>query len=483
MGIAGKILVVDDEPEALENCRRLLRRLGYDCLTESDPVRVPEVLERERPGLVLTDLRMPGMDGLEVLGAVKRVDPETQVVLMTAYASVQTAVHSMRQGAFDYLAKPFSSADLEQVVRRAFSTAERPDQPGGRVAGRTEVPAAAACPAPHSGLDRILGDSPAMRAVLQLVRKIAPTTANVLIYGESGTGKELVARAIHAISPRASRPFVPVDCASLPENLLESELFGHEKGAFTGAVTSKPGLFELANGGTVFLDEVGGMSPSLQARLLRVLQERQIRPVGGTRFVDVDVRIVAASNQDLEQACRRGGFREDLYYRLNVIQLVLPPLRAREGDIELLAAEFLRRAAERNGPASAAPRSFDPEALRLLTRYSWPGNVRELQNVVERADALADGPVITLAHLPERLRMLSPEPITDCLASSYKQAKQQLVRSFERSFLLDLLQRHHGHIGHAAREAGLDRKTIERMIKRHGLRGLSVVIAASRPNA
>jgi two-component system response regulator AtoC len=276
---------------------------------------------------------------------------------------------------------------------------------------------------------------------------------------------------------------VPVDCASLPENLLESELFGHEKGAFTGAVTSKPGLFELANGGTVFLDEVGGMSPSLQARLLRVLQERQIRPVGGTRFVDVDVRIVAASNQDLEQACRRGGFREDLYYRLNVIQLVLPPLRAREGDIELLAAEFLRRAAERNGPASAAPRSFDPEALRLLTRYSWPGNVRELQNVVERAAALADGPVITLAHLPERLRMLSPEPITDCLASSYKQAKQQLVRSFERSFLLDLLQRHHGHIGHAAREAGLDRKTIERMIKRHGLRGLSVVIAASRPNA
>lgn len=472
MGIVGKILVVDDEPEALENCRRLLRRLGYDCLTESDPVRVPDVLERERPGLVLTDLRMPGMDGLEVLGAVKRVDPETQVVLMTAYATVQTAVHSMRQGAFDYLAKPFSSADLEQVVRRAFSTAERPERLGGRMTGRTEVRAAAACPALHSELDRVLGDSPAMRAVLQLVRKIAPTTANVLIYGESGTGKELVARAIHAISPRASRPFVPVDCASLPENLLESELFGHEKGAFTGAVTSRPGLFELANGGTVFLDEVGGMSPSLQARLLRVLQERQIRPVGGTRFVDVDVRIVAASNQDLEQACRRGGFREDLYYRLNVIQLMLPPLRARDGDIELLAAEFLRRAAERNGPASAAPRSFDPEALRLLTRYSWPGNVRELQNVVERAAALADGPVITPAHLPERIRMLSPEPIADCPASSYKQAKQRLVRSFERSFLLDILQRHHGHIGHAAREAGLDRKTIERMIKRHGLRGL-----------
>ncbi|MER3424881.1 MAG: hypothetical protein C4293_18325 [Nitrospiraceae bacterium] len=467
MGTPGKILIVDDEPEALENCRRILTRLRYDCLTETDPRRALSLLERERPGLVLTDLLMPGMDGIEVLNAAKQLDPDVQVVLLTAYATVQTAVSSMRQGALDYLSKPFSSADLEQVARRAFGNGIRKE--------RREVALNGSMARQESGhavprhRDSIVGDSPAMREVLALIRKVAPTTANVLLYGESGTGKELMARAIHALSPRAQRPFVPVDCASLPDTLLESELFGHEKGAFTGAHTAKPGLFEMADGGTVFLDEVSGMSHSLQSRLLRVLQERQIRPVGAIRFIDVDVRVVAASNQDLDQACLRGDFRQDLYYRLNVIQISLPPLRMREGDIPLLACEFLKRCRNRNG-ASDAPR-FDETALQLLARYPWPGNVRELQNVVERAAALADGPVIRAEHLPERLRSYTLEASQDH-GGTFKQAKQELLRSFERTFLLDLLKRHQGHIGLAAREAGVDRKTIERLIKKYNLRDL-----------
>lgn len=469
MRSAGKILIVDDEPEALENCRRILTRLRYDCLTETNPQRALSLLERERPGLVLTDLRMPGMDGIEVLNAAKQLDPDVQVVLLTAYATVETAVSSMRQGALDYLSKPFSSADLEQVVRRAFGDDIRKDGKDGREALPGQMAGqefGRAVPRRH---DSIVGDSPVMREVLALIRKVAPTMATVLLYGESGTGKELVARAIHALSPRAHRPFVPVDCASLPDTLLESELFGHEKGAFTGAHTAKPGLFEIADGGTVFLDEVSGMSHSLQSRLLRVLQERQIRPVGATRFIDVDVRVIAASNQDLEQACLRGEFRQDLYYRLNVIQISLPPLRMRKGDILLLADEFLKRCLQRNGISDA--KAFDETARSLLTLYPWPGNVRELQNVVERAAALADGPVIRVEHLPERIRACSHETGQDH-GGMFKQAKQELLRTFERTFLSELLRRHQGHIGLAAREAGVDRKTIERLLKKHGLRDL-----------
>ena len=311
-----------------------------------------------------------------------------------------------------------------------------------------------------------------MHSVFNLIEKVAPTHSNVLVYGESGTGKELVARAIHDASLRAERPFIPVDCVSLPDTLLESELFGHEKGAFTGAHVSKPGLFEVAAGGTVFLDEVSGMSQTLQSRLLRVLQERQMRRVGGIRFLDVDVRVIAASNQDLESACRRGEFREDLYYRLNVIPIVLPPLRTREGDILLLAREFLRRFMKQQRLGLAFVPELDSSATDLLCGYSWPGNVRELQNVIERAAVLADGPVITSAHLPDRLRECGGEDAASAEAGSFKHAKQAAVTNFERNFLIDLLKRHDGHMGRAARESGVDRKTIERMVKKHGLREL-----------
>jgi two-component system response regulator AtoC len=465
----GKILIVDDEVDALDNCRRILSRLGYDCLTEHDPVRAVQRIQQERPELVLTDLRMPGLDGISVLVEAKRVDPRINVVLMTAYATVQTAVASMRYGALDYVLKPYSSKNLEDVAKRAFEHRgqQLTSSPSLAVLDR---PAAAVDAVRMSGIGFILGNSPAICEVKDLVRKVARTDANILIYGESGTGKELVARAIHDESDRASQPFVPLDCVALPDSLLESELFGHEKGAFTGAHAAKVGLFEMANRGTVFLDEVSGMSQTLQSRLLRVLQERHVRRVGGTRYADINVRVIAASNRDLEEACRKGEFREDLYYRLNVIPILLPPLRERDGDVQVLAQEFLTRFRGRGSAGSETQPSFDPAALACLKAHPWPGNVRELQNVVERVAALADGPTIRAEHLPERIRAARAEESSAEEAASYKQAKQEVVRSFERSFLLELLKRHDWHMSNAAQEAGVDRKTIERMVKRHGLR-------------
>ena len=467
MGV-GKILIVDDEVDALDNCRRILSRLGYECLTEHDPVRAVQRIQQERPGLVLTDLRMPGLDGIGVLAEAKRVDPNIKVVLLTAYATVQTAVAAMRQGAMDYILKPYTSKDLEDAAQRAFRGQE---QAGARVPSWNDLDRR---PDLSDGVGKqtlglMLGQSEAIREVKDLIEKVAHTDANILMYGESGTGKELAARAIHDHSGRAAEPFVPVDCVALPDALLESELFGHEKGAFTGAHAAKAGLFEVANGGTVFLDEVSEMSPMLQSRLLRVLQERHIRRVGGTRYADIDVRVIAASNRDLEEACRKGLFREDLYYRLNVIPIVLPPLRARKGDVEVLAQAFLRRFMERKGCALDDTVEFDPIALSLLRAYTWPGNVRELQNVVERAAALSDGLVIGVEHLPDRLCAVRREDVADQDAASFKEAKKVVVRTFERSFLIELLKRHGGQQGRAAQEAGVDRKTIERMIKKHGL--------------
>lgn len=466
---AGKILIVDDEVDALDNCRRILSRLGYDCATEHDPLRAVERIRHERPELVLTDLRMPGLDGIGLLVEAKRVDPKINVVLMTAYATVQTAVASMRYGALDYVLKPYTSQNLEAVAKRAF-------EPAGPVSAAAlswdgpDEPAVFSDSGSSSAISRILGRSQAIQGVKDLIKKVARTDANILIYGESGTGKELVARAIHDESERTRQPFIPLDCVAMPDTLLESELFGHEKGAFTGAHAAKAGLFEVAHRGTVFLDEVSGMSQTLQSRLLRVLQERHVRRVGGTRYADIDVRVIAASNRDLEEACRKGEFREDLYYRLNVIPILLPPLRERDGDVQVLAQEFLTRFRGRGSAGSDAQPSFDPAALACLKAHPWPGNVRELQNVIERVAALADGPTIRVEHLPERIRAARIEEPASDESASYKQAKQEVVRSFERSFLLELLKRHDWHMSNAAQEAGVDRKTIERMVKRHGLR-------------
>lgn len=467
MGITGKILIVDDEREALENCRRILSRVPYDCVVASDPNDAIDMIERERPGLVLTDLRMPKLDGIEVLAAAKRMDPAVLVVLLTAHATIDTAVTAMRYGAFDYITKPFTSDELVQVAKRAFESLA----PVVGAGVRGGAPLERASPRSPDEVIQLVGNSAPMREVLMLVNKVAPTDSNVLVYGESGTGKEMIARLIHESSARSASPFIPVDCVSLQDSLLETELFGHERGAFTGAHAAKAGLFEAADGGTIFLDEVSGMSANLQARLLRVLQERHVRRVGGTRFTPLNVRVIAASNQDLEGLCKRGTFREDLYYRLNVIPVTLPPLRARGEDILLLANEFLTRFAQRIRAEAGTIPTIDPSAADLLMRYAWPGNVRELQNVMERAAVLVDGVTIKSEHLPERLLNLTEREALQPEAASFKQAKQQAVEAFEREFLLGLLKRNDGHMSRAAREAGVDRKTIERMVKKHGLRG------------
>jgi DNA-binding NtrC family response regulator len=368
-------------------------------------------------------------------------------------------VAAVKAGAFDYLSKPFSIDQLQLTVERAL-TKRRLEQENLNLREQLQG---------TYGFENILGRSLVLQQVLELVRKAARSDANVLILGESGTGKELIARAIHANSPRCSGPFVPVDCASFPEPLLESELFGHEKGAFTGAATTKRGLLETAHGGTLFLDELGEIPMSLQAKLLRTLQQRQIRHVGGTRQIDLDLRVVSATNRDLRLQVGNGQFREDLYYRVNVIDVALPPLRERSGDVELLATTFLRKLRDGRG-------GFEPEAMMALVNYRWPGNVRELQNVVERACALADGETITLGELPSHL-WSSPAPTPThppetetTIGLTLKEAKERWIGQLEAAYVSELLKRESGNVSEAARKAGVDRKTLHRLLNKHRLR-------------
>jgi DNA-binding NtrC family response regulator len=459
-----RILVVDDEPDMVENCTRLLRRAGYRILGTTDAERALALLESERPDLLLTDLKMPGIDGLELMRRARDLDPALPVIVITAFASIDSAVAAIKAGAFDYLPKTFSVDELTVVVERAL----RQRALGVENRNLREQLAAAL------GLENVIGQSPAMAQVFELVKKAARSEANILILGESGTGKELIARAVHANSPRAAHPFVPVDCASLPENLLESELFGHEKGAFTGAVRAKPGLMETADGGTLFLDEIGELPLALQSKLLRALQERQIRRVGGTALVDVNVRVVSATNRNIREALAKNEFREELYYRINVIEIRLPPLRERAGDVPLLVHAFRKRYGQ--GRVTGC----EEAAMSALETYRWPGNVRELQNVIERACALADGETITRDDLPEHVvhggrdaAAASPALADARLAAGalpLKEAKDQWMGVLEASYLRDLLARHHGNISAAAKDAGIDRKTFHRLVMKHGLR-------------
>ena len=464
-----RVLVVDDEPDMVENCARILKRIGYQCLTATDPQRALALVETERPDLLLTDLKMPGMDGIELLRRSREIDSALPVILITAFASIESAVAAIKDGAFDYLPKNFSVDQLRVAVERGLR--QRDLQVENRNL-REQLQGTL-------GFENLIGRSPAMMKVFELVRKAARSEANILVLGESGTGKELIARAIHANSPRAAQAFVPVDCASLPEPLLESELFGHEKGAFTGAVKSKRGLMEVADRGTLFLDEIGELPLPLQAKLLRVLQERQLRHVGGTAQIDVDVRVVSATNRDLRETAAKGQFREELYYRINVIAIRLPPLRDRAGDVRLLAHTFLKRYGQERVTG------LDEAVAEALDRYPRPGNVRELQNVIERACALADGPKVTVKDLPEHVlhtgaRPAAPEagvlgagPTPEPGSGAdltLKAAKEQWLQVLEVSYLRDLLARHDGNVSSAAKAAGIDRKTFHRLINKYDLR-------------
>jgi DNA-binding NtrC family response regulator len=381
------------------------------------------------------------------------------VVVITGHGTVESAVAAMRAGAFDYLLKPLPSNDaLRLAVERAAERRRLVEENR-----RLREPLA-----PRVGFENIVGKSSAMAAVFDLVRKAARSDANILIHGESGTGKELIAQAIHANSLRSAEVFVPVDCAALPDALLESELFGHERGAFTGADRAKPGMIEVADRGTLFLDELGELPLALQPKLLRALQERQIRHVGGTKFVTVDVRLVSATSRDIAAHVRKGEFREDLFYRVNVIAIALPPLRDRTGDVPVLAHHFLRRyGRNRERPLEG----IDPDALALLDAYAWPGNVRELQNVIERACALAEGPHVCPRDLPEHVRGRTASaprvPGTDLPLAA---AREAWLQAFAQEYLTDLLRRHGGNISQAARSAGVDRKTLHRLLAKHRIK-------------
>ena len=460
-----RVLIVDDEADMVDNCVRILARADYDCHGVTDAAEALARIESDHPDLLITDLKMPGIDGMELLRRAREMDPTLPVIVVTAFASIESAVTAVREGAFDYLPKTFTVDQLRVAVARALRQRELQLENRRLRDQLQEV----------LGLDSIIGASPVMARVFELVKKAARSEANILVVGESGTGKELIARAIHANSPRAARAFVPVDCASLPENLLESELFGHEKGAFTGAIRSKPGLMEVAHQGTIFLDEIGELPVGLQVKLLRALQERQIRRVGGTTQVPVDVRVVSATNRNLREATSRAQFREELYYRINVIAIQLPPLRDRAGDVRLLAHAFLRKYGQERVTA------YDDEVLRLLDAYSWPGNVRELQNVVERACALADSATVHKRDLPDYVVAARPVTVTPSAGGdatavpsaegfTLAEARVRWMETLEGAYLKKLLERHDGNISAAAMTAGIDRKTFHRLASKYHLR-------------
>jgi len=387
------VLIVDDEKPNLESLARIFQREGWRvALAESGPAAL-DILRRERVSAVVTDLMMPGMSGEELLRAVKALAPETEVVLMTAYGTVENAVAAMKEGAYDFITKPVKRHAIVKSVRQAIERASLVAENRALRAQLAELSSGA-----PGGL---MGTAPAFRAVLDTLRQAAPTSATVLLAGESGTGKELAARLVHDLSSRAAGPFVPINCAAIPESLLESELFGHEKGAFTGAAARKEGRFERAHGGTLFLDEVGEMSPGVQVKLLRFLQDGVLERVGGTEPIRVDVRVVAATNKDLVAEVRAGRFREDLFYRLDVVSVRLPPLRDRREDVMTLASAFLRRFAEANQKTVTG---FAPAAVAAIERYGWPGNVRELMHAVERAVILTRGEAVEAGDLPEAVR-------------------------------------------------------------------------------
>jgi two-component system NtrC family response regulator len=451
-GAPFRILVVDDEAPQRELLAGFLVKQGYEVVPAASGAEALERLERETFDLILTDHRMPQMSGLDLLKAAREVNPEIPIVVMTAYGSVEQAVAAMKAGAYDYLGKPI---DLDDLLHRIGKVRERQQLLAEVRALREDLRG-------RYRLGGIVGESGAMQEVLGVVQRVAGSTATVLIQGESGTGKELIARALHYESPRASGPFVAINCAALPEALLESELFGHEKGAFTGASERRVGRFEAAEGGTIFLDEIGDLTLPLQVKLLRVLQERRIERLGANRPIPVDVRVVAATKIDLEQAIRERRFREDLYYRLNVVTVTLPPLRRRREDLSLLLDHFVKKFAEANGKAI---RGFTREARDALMKYDYPGNVRELENIVERAVLLTRGEVIGLGDLPVAVQ--EREGLGGGAAPPA--SLPALLEQVEREKIREALRDAGGVQTRAAERLGISERALRYKLKKYGL--------------
>jgi DNA-binding NtrC family response regulator len=445
------VLVVDDESGILDTLRILLRNEGFEVTTAQGGKAGLEQIRSGAHDLILSDVRMPQVSGLDILNSAREQDPMTPVILMTAQASLQSAIGAVNQGAFYYIQKPFANDELVAILRRAceFRAVRVENKQLKQEIRRRD----------RTTVTRPIGKSKRFLEVLKLAEHVSPTESTVLIQGESGTGKEVIARYIHNLSNRVDGPFLSINCGALPENLLESELFGHVKGSFTGAVRDKQGLFAAARGGSFFLDEVGEMPPSLQVKLLRVLQEREAIPVGATEAIPVDVRIIAATNRDLEEEIRRGNFRSDLFYRLNVIAINLPPLRDRRDDLLLLIESFLQSLAQESG---AEAKALGSEALDAVMVYEWPGNVRELENALEHAVVLSRGNVIDGASLPERITKRRKEPLV--AERSYRNPTLEVI---ERAYIMWVLQAEGGNKTRAAEVLGIDPSTLYRKLSRY----------------
>jgi DNA-binding NtrC family response regulator len=449
------ILIVEDEPKMLRLLELNLGEEGYSIRTAQDAEAGLNTLRREKVDLVVTDLRLPGMGGLEFLQAVKRVDARIPVIVMTAYGTVETAVEAMKAGASDYVLKPFSLEEMKLIVRKELDVHDL----------REENRSLREALGKRYEFKNIVARSGKMQEVLATVERVAPTNSTVLLGGESGAGKDLIARAIHQHSRRASGPFIKINCTAIPENLLESELFGYEKGAFTGAVSSKLGKFELADKGTIFLDEIGDVPGTIQVKLLRVLQDRDFEHLGGTKTLKVDVRVVAATNQDLRAALEQGSFREDLYYRLNVVPINIPPLRERKEDIPYLVDHFLERFARESGKPI---QGITPAAQKALMEFHWPGNVRELENIIERAVALSSGDVIDVADIRLDLSPMKPGAALAANAAAFP-PQGTTLEQFEDEIIKEALRRAGGNKSQAARLLGLSRNALRYRLSRMGV--------------
>jgi two-component system response regulator AtoC len=459
MTAAARVLVAEDDRVARDLLCEILRGEGYQVEAVDDGA---DAIERAQGGdgrydLVVSDVRMERSGGLDVLAAFTSKAPSTPVILITAFGDVAGAMEAIQRGAYDYVSKPFNIEELRLTVARAL---ERKRLVEEQKAEPSES---------KTHLQDIVGKSPVMLEVYKLVARVAASTATVLVEGESGSGKELVARAIHTHSPRAGAPFVPVNCTALTESLLESELFGHARGAFTGAIAAKRGLFEMANGGTMFLDEIGDMGPKMQAQLLRTLQDGEVKPVGGTEPIRVDVRLVCATNKDLDEEVKAGRFREDLYFRINVVTVHLPPLRERREDVPILVAHFLAKLARRERRAAA---TMSPETLKLLSAYTWPGNVRELENAIERAVAVAKGNVVLPSDLPPEVGGGAGTAAANAAGGGGGDAgiiaDRPSLAELERRYIQLVLQESGGNKKRAAEKLGIDRRTLYRALEREG---------------
>ncbi|MCB9877114.1 MAG: sigma-54-dependent Fis family transcriptional regulator [Planctomycetes bacterium] len=454
-----RVLVVDDEPDLAESCAYFLERAGFEARTAQSAHEALDLLDQETFGVVVSDVRMPRMSGMELLRAIRERDPDVEVLLLTGYPDLQMAVSAIKQGAFDYLAKPYAEQDLiDRVAKAAAHRRVKEGNEGLRERLRSGVAGR-----------RLVHRSEQFAAALEMLERAARTDASVMLIGESGTGKELLAHYLHDASERRDKPFVPVDCASIPAELFESELFGHKKGAFTGAASDKLGLFQVADGGTLFFDELGELPAAFQSKLLRAIQERSVRPVGSSELRQVDVRIVAATNRDLQREVDEGIFRSDLFYRLDVVRIAVPPLRDRRGDVDLLVAHFLDRFGERAGFTSV-----QPAAAERLRAYHWPGNVRQLRNAIERACALGAPPELRLEDLPPELQKDAPAVprVADGgdESGTFQEIKARRIAAMEQTYVEGLLRRHKGNVTHCSEEAGMARSAFQKLMQKYGIR-------------